>query len=127
MREPATGRAVGAWSNGRRGGFDTRRQIGSTQVTILEILRQFEPSARPRRLSNQARCFGRARMEPYRKGAAPELLKLPTNQWLAPHHAAPAWQAYSETIWPFEFERSAETPKYEVKLRSLPGLGIAHA
>lgn len=36
---------------------------------------------------------------------------------------APA--AYGRTIWQFDFEPSAAPARYEVKLRSLPGLGVA--
>ena len=60
-------------------------------------------------------------------GRNSSVVSLPANEWLAPQCRAPAWEAYGSTIWSFEFERSAEIPRYEVKLRSLPGLGIAHS
>lgn len=57
----------------------------------------------------------------------PSVVRLPTDKWDAPRQQAPAWQLYGTTIWPFEFEPTSNPLRYEVKLRSMPGLGIGHS
>src|SRR6478672_6342737 len=57
--------------------------------------------------------------------ASDSMIRLPAKAGAGPHRCAPAWQAYGRTIWQFDFEPSSKPPTYEVKLRDLPGLGLA--
>lgn len=58
-------------------------------------------------------------------GCGNDSIKLPASAGAAQHGRVPAWQAYGQTIWQFDFEPSSRPPTYEVKLRDLPGLGLA--